>query len=201
VACAGSVASRPGRERTSGSSANRRTASRPAVRIHVTGNAGAGKTTLARKLGAKLSIPVTHLDQIVWAPDWREVPAQEREAALSRITGSDSWIIEGVSRSVRERADLVVFLDVPRVVCLWRCIHRTARYLRRPRPELPAQCPEWRIWPRLPGMIWRFADLVGNRILQEANASPRYVVLRGTESADEWLRGFCAETGIDRWAS
>ncbi|PKL74301.1 MAG: hypothetical protein CVV27_21200 [Candidatus Melainabacteria bacterium HGW-Melainabacteria-1] len=162
------------------------------MRIHVTGNAGAGKTTLARKLGAELDLPVIHLDQIVWAPGWKKVSPQERDKALLEITQSDRWLIEGVSAYVRERADLVVFLDVPRHVCIWRCARRNVPYLFKSRPELPPNCPEWRIWPTLLRIIWRFPGLVGERIRREAQESTRYVVLESQFDADEWIKGIRA---------
>jgi adenylate kinase family enzyme len=103
------------------------------MRIHVTGNAGAGKTTLARKLGVELDLQVTHLDQIVWAPGWKKVPPHEREISLRKITQSENWIIEGVSEFVRHRADLVIFLDASRPECIWRCLKRNSHYLFKPR--------------------------------------------------------------------
>ena len=48
------------------------------VKIHVTGNAGSGKTTLAAKLGDALELPVFGLDSVVWQPGWRKTPASER---------------------------------------------------------------------------------------------------------------------------
>jgi adenylate kinase family enzyme len=162
------------------------------MRIHVTGNAGAGKTTLARKLGVELDLQVTHLDQIVWAPGWKKVPPHEREISLRKITQSENWIIEGVSEFVRHRADLVIFLDASRPECIWRCLKRNSHYLFKPRPELPSNCPEWRIWPKLVGIIWRFPGLVGDHIRHEASESSRYVVLNRGASADEWLQAFRA---------
>ncbi|MFT7214503.1 MAG: adenylate kinase family enzyme, partial [Granulosicoccus sp.] len=45
------------------------------MRIHVTGDAGSGKTTLGKKIGAELNLPVFGLDQVVWQPGWTKTPA------------------------------------------------------------------------------------------------------------------------------
>ena len=39
-------------------------------RIIIIGCGGAGKSTLARKLGEVLDLPVVHLDQLFWKPNW-----------------------------------------------------------------------------------------------------------------------------------
>ena len=41
-------------------------------RILVLGPCGAGKSTPAVKLGAKLGLPVIHLDKEYWRPGWVE---------------------------------------------------------------------------------------------------------------------------------
>jgi adenylate kinase family enzyme len=160
------------------------------VRIHVTGNAGAGKTTLARELGKLLRSPVIHLDRIVWQSGWTKVPMAEKEELLRRISEPPNWLIEGVSGIIRQRADFVVFLDTPRRVCLLRCMKRNWRYLFRSRPELPDDCPEYLILPSLLKMIWQFPRLVGARIHTEARQSNRYVVIRSQSDLETWLKEF-----------
>jgi adenylate kinase family enzyme len=160
------------------------------VRIHITGNAGAGKTTLALELGRRLRIPVTHLDQVVWRPGWKTAPSAEREEALQHLSEPASWLIEGVSGLVREKADLVVYLDVPRHICLWRCMRRNWRFLFHSRPELPKGCPEIVIVPQLLRIIWRFPAMVGDRIRGEAARSTKYVVLGSQAQLDNWLNSF-----------
>ena len=162
------------------------------MRIHVTGNAGAGKTTLARRLGSALGLPVIHLDQIVWQSGWRTTPQDQQAASLRSAVAPRSWVIEGVSGFVRERADIVVFLDVPRRVCLWRCLMRNWRYSFRSRPELPHACPEILVVPQLLRIIWRFPALVGTQIHEEALAASKYQVIRHQSNLEQWLHEFTA---------
>lgn len=129
-------------------------------RIHVTGNAGVGKSTLAARLGLVLDLPVFGLDEVVWKPGWKRTGAYERTTKEHALCERPSWVIEGVSRVVRESADLIVFLDYPRWVSFWRCAKRNWRYLFRSRPELPENCPEIRIVPTLVRIIWQFPKKV-----------------------------------------
>ena len=111
---------------------------------------------------------------------------------LQTVAEPESWLIEGVSGVVRQRADLVIFLDVPRPVCLWRCMKRNWRYLFRSRPELPEGCPEYLVLPRLLKIIWQFPALVGARIRSEALQSSRYVVVRNQAELEIWLKEFAS---------
>ena len=98
-------------------------------RVHVTGNAGVGKTTAAYRLGLLLGLDVVSLDSIVWQPGWRKTPADERHILETTLAARSSWVIDGVSAHIRSSADTVVFLDYPRRVALFGCLRRNWRYL------------------------------------------------------------------------
>lgn len=148
------------------------------TRINVTGNAGAGKSTLAQQLGEVLALPVFPLDSIVWMPGWQKTPIQQRRAFEQDLINQPSWIIDGVSDHIRQASDLVLFLDVPRRVCVWRCLQRSIRYFNRTRPGLPSNCPEWQILPRLMQIIMQFPSHAGMAIRREAIRAPsRYRVI------------------------
>lgn len=129
------------------------------MKIHVTGNAGSGKTTLAAIIGSILDLPVFSLDSVVWKECWVQTPANERTERENELAKGSSWVIEGVSSNIRGKADLVVFLDFPRIKCLGRCLKRNSFYLFKSRPELPNNCPEIKVLPKLLKIIWNFPKL------------------------------------------
>src|SRR4051794_37931773 len=91
-------------------------------RVTVIGNGGAGKTTLSMKLAEELSLPLYHMDQIIWQPNWRRTPDDEIREQLGRIVAEPRWLIDGLGPiwSIEMRlpvADLIVFLDYPLEHC------------------------------------------------------------------------------------
>lgn len=94
----------------------------PSQRITIWGNSGSGKSTLAELAGAKLGLPVFHLDLIAWEPDWRYRNEPDFLALQRPWLDQPGWIIEGVGgwTGLNERfrrADLIVHLDTPLPLC------------------------------------------------------------------------------------
>ena len=56
-------------------------------RIAIIGPGGAGKSTLARRLGERLGLPVIHLDAEHWRPGWVETPADEWKRKGPHVAG------------------------------------------------------------------------------------------------------------------
>lgn len=159
-------------------------------RILVTGNAGSGKSTLAKRISAKCGIPYHSLDGIVWQSGWKKTPTAEKIRRIHELTGANSWVIDGVSLEVQNAAEIVVFLDMPRTVCLWRVMNRNWRYLFRSRPELPPGCPEILIIPTLIRIIWNFPARIRPRILaqmHESRNSQRFFHIRTKAELEDCL--------------
>jgi adenylate kinase family enzyme len=164
---------------------------REARRINVTGNAGSGKSTTARMLGEQLGLPVHSLDSIVWQSGWSKTPTNLRQSLESQLIDQPAWIVDGVSTAVREASDVVIFLDAPTGTCLKRATLRTLKHLWRQRPELPPACPEWRIYPRLVRMIFRFSRHAGLEIRREAEQDSKYLVLSNAGSFEALMTTAC----------
>lgn len=125
-------------------------------KVLITGNAGAGKTTLSKKLSKALSIEAYSLDKIVWKPRWCQTDPIEKAHRIAEITSLNEWIIDGVSKDALVKADTIIFLDFPRHVLFWRVFKRNIRYLFKSRPELPEDCFEICIVFKLIKIIWNF---------------------------------------------
>jgi adenylate kinase family enzyme len=98
-----------------------------------------GKTTLGRELARRLDVPFHELDALNHGPNWAQATAEELRAKVEPLVAEPGWVVDGSYRSklgdlVLERADTVVWLDLPRRVWLPRLVRRTlGRIVRRER--------------------------------------------------------------------
>lgn len=157
-------------------------------RILVTGNAGAGKTSLAHILANQLDLPYFGLDSIVWKSGWVKTPALERQEKELAIINNPAWVVDGVSLTVLDAADMVIFLDYPRYKCFWRALLRNLPYLFHSRPGLPKHCPEITILPTLVRVIWLFPKHVRPKILAACSNANKYIYhIRSNDDLEQFL--------------
>jgi adenylate kinase family enzyme len=104
-------------------------------RVLVAGASGSGKTTLARRLSAVLGVPHVEIDALRHGPGWE--PREAFEADVDAFSSGPEWVTEWQYDQVRGtlalRADLLVWLDLPRRVVMRQVVLRTVR--RRLRRE------------------------------------------------------------------
>lgn len=101
---------------------------RPA-RIVVAGTSGSGKTTLAARIGSLLDIEHVEIDSLFHGPNWTPRPTFESD--VDEFLARPSWVTEwqyGVVRDrLADRADLLLWLDLPRRTVMRQVITRTLR--------------------------------------------------------------------------
>jgi hypothetical protein len=71
------------------------TQSSPMRRVAIFGNAGGGKSTLARRLAAMTGLPLHVVDKIQFEAGGNAVPHEEYLRAHARLLETSEWIIDG----------------------------------------------------------------------------------------------------------
>jgi adenylate kinase family enzyme len=116
------------------------------MKIAIIGTPGSGKSTLASKLHTILGIPVFHLDQYFWQPGWQRPDRNEFTQIHDQLCDQNEWIIEGMATRLFEyrlkQADVIIFLDVPLYICLYRIFKRALLNFGKVVYSSAPGCPE-----------------------------------------------------------
>ncbi len=109
-----------------------------ASRILVKGASGTGKSTLARALAQRLKLPYVELDALYHGPNWTAASTEELQGRVRQaLDDARGWVVDGnydsnLGTALLDRAELIVWLDLPLPIKLWRLLKRSARrWLRR----------------------------------------------------------------------
>ena len=168
-------------------------------RVLVIGSGGSGKSTFAVALGQRTGLPVIHLDAHFWRPGWVETPKPEWRERVAQLVSGDAWVMDGnYGGTLPQRlaaCDTVIFLDLPRVVCVWRVIRRVMRYAGQSRPDMAPGCPEqfsleFLLW------VWTYRSRRRPDVLRQLRALPattRVETLRSTREVEAFLGSLAAK--------
>jgi adenylate kinase family enzyme len=81
-------------------------------------------------LATRLQLPHVELDALKYGPSWSEASDSDFAANVAQIAQGERWVIDGNYEVVRpriwKRCDLVVWVDYPLPLTLWRLLSRTA---------------------------------------------------------------------------
>jgi len=167
-------------------------------RINVIGTSCSGKSTLARRLSARLGLPYVEFDACFWGLDWTPVPEALFRERLRIALATDRWVADGAYSTHRDitwaRVDTVVWLDYPMPIVLARWARRTVARIRSGEEFWPGTGNRESVGNALrrDGLLWwilRTHRSRRRRILEGLAARPdiRLVRLRSPRAADRWL--------------
>ncbi|CCM75581.1 hypothetical protein BN77_2737 [Rhizobium mesoamericanum STM3625] len=93
-------------------------------RIMVIGCSGGGKSTLSQKLSSRLDLPYFSMDkEFFWLPGWVKRSKDEERRLITEVVAGKRWLMDGTGPSTFDlrvpRAQLVVWVRMPRLICLW----------------------------------------------------------------------------------
>jgi adenylate kinase family enzyme len=164
-------------------------------RVAIIGSGGSGKSTLALEIGRRLELPVYHLDKLFWSPNWTERPTPEWQELQKSLCAKLTWVMDGNyggTMDIRLTAcDTIIFLDMPRTLCLRRVTKRFFKYRGKARPDMTQGCEErltrefllW-VWnypkDRRPGILTR---------LETIKATKNVIVLKSPRAVQKFLAG------------
>lgn len=150
-------------------------------KVAVFGNAGGGKSTLARRLAEITGLPLFVTDVIQFrdgrfradAADGGRLSRDAYERLHDDILGRDAWIIDGFDDIALawkrfEAADTLVHIDLPVALHYWGVTKRLAQGLFRTPGGWPQDAPVWAsslssyrvVWPCHRRLTPRYRRLV-----------------------------------------
>ncbi len=154
-------------------------------RIVVLGCPGSGKSTFARRLSERVGAPLISLDDI-WRPEWTDADVPEFRTRVAGAHAGERWVSDGnfahTTFDLRlPQADLIVWIDPPRPLCMWRALVRIFR---------PGEAHHALELPRVMWSIWRF-DRVNRRHIEQGRCihgrEVPLVVLRRKKNVEAFL--------------
>lgn len=143
-----------------------------ADRILVVGCSGGGKTTLALDIADRFNLEYQSIDRDVrWLPSWKVRDPVEQRALIADLISRNRWVMDGSSPSTFDlrlpRADLVVWVRVPRRTALLGLAGRVMRNYRRVRVAMAEGCPEPIPDRAFLSYIWNFENKSAPRFVEQ----------------------------------
>lgn len=141
-----------------------------ADRVLVIGCSGGGKSTLSLQLSDHLQLPYISMDRdFYWLPGWVRRDRETTRALISQAVSGERWIMDGTGSSSFElrmpRACAIIWVRMPRWLCLWGVFSRSILHLGRTRPDMAPGCPERLADREFLSFIWNFERQTSPRVV------------------------------------
>lgn len=169
------------------------------TRIIVVGTSGAGKTTMAAQLAARLGLRHVELDALFWDANWTPAPDTVFRERLLAALPNDGWVVDGNYSRAHDihwgRANTVVWLDYSLPVILARVTRRTFRRIATRETLWNGNQERLRtaLFSRESIFLWalqtyrRYRRDYANLLAQPQHARLTVIHLRSPRAAEAWL--------------
>ncbi len=143
---------------------------RRAKRVLVVGCSGGGKSTLSLKISEYFDLEYFSYDRdIRWLPGWQVRDREEQRQIVTDLVRRDRWVMDGTTVSTFDlrlpRADLLIWVRVPRRVALGGVARRVLANYGRVRIDMAEGCPEQLPDREFLTFIWTFETRVAPRLV------------------------------------
>lgn len=169
-------------------------------RIAIIGSPGAGKSTMAKKLGEVTGIEYFHLDKYYHNSGWVPKPKEEFRKIVSELVLKEEWIMDGNYRGTldlrAERADLIIFLNYSSVFSIYRIYKRIfkSKLGRENRTDIPEDCYEEWLPIDFTKWTWNYNKTCvpdTYRILSELNVSESVLkIFKRVKDSEKFIKEF-----------
>lgn len=106
-------------------------------RIAIIGNAGGGKSMLARRIAASIGVSYVEIDSLLWRQNWKTADPACYDSAHQRVISRDRWVIDGLGRRESiparlSRSTEIILVDLPLWVHFWLAAERQIAWSKGP---------------------------------------------------------------------
>lgn len=143
-----------------------------ANRVLVIGCSGGGKSTLSIKIAARFGLEYQSFDRDVRIlPGWQVRDRTEQRDRVAELVSRERWVMDGNNPSSFDirlpRADLVLWLRVPRRVALMGLARRVLSNYGSVRIDMAEGCPEQLPDREFLSYVWTFEQEAASRFMAE----------------------------------
>ncbi|MEO2134196.1 toxin [Microbacterium sp.] len=177
----------------------------PPARIRIVGTSGSGKSRLAEEVAARTRRARLELDEVFWDAGWTYRDLAEAQARVRAFLAAhpEGWVADGnwnsrlgglMEPGTPGGADVVVWVDHPRRVVMWRVLRRTLRRgilreeLWHGNRERVRSWLKWKPEDNILRWAWTSYPTMQRRMEARIAAGDPVVRLRGQREVDEWVR-------------
>ena len=165
-------------------------------RIMILGPSGTGKTTLGRRLGEQLNLPILHLDSVYWIKDWDHLDKDSFHLWMAHyMKEHHEWVIDGNYTNNRhfelrlKLADTIILLDYGTQAALHGIYERANKYKHQVRSDMADGCVEGidQVFLQYVATYYKKRMPLLKAIIKQQEGQKRILIFHSRQELHRWL--------------